>query len=291
MNKNVSLKKRIPSVNFHLWEPCNMSCKYCFASFQDVKQTVLPNGHLSREEAFSIVKELANIGFEKITFAGGEPTLCPWLSDLIVLAKKRGMTTMLVTNGSRLNEDFLKSNIQFLDWIAISIDSIRDTTNSSIGRTLTGQKPYSMADYLFLIDRIKFYGYELKINTVVSKHNYKESMVDFICKATPKRWKVLQVLPIKGQNDEGIQEMAITDSEFQIFVNNHKSINCMIPENNTAMRSSYVMLDPAGRFFNNADQTHKYSQPILEVGATRALNEMNYDYSKFVARKGIYNWK
>ena len=31
-----------PSVNFHLWEPCNMRCRFCFATFQDVKQTVLP---------------------------------------------------------------------------------------------------------------------------------------------------------------------------------------------------------------------------------------------------------
>jgi organic radical activating enzyme len=42
----------------------------------------------------------AESGLGKITFAGGEPTLCPWLHDLIAIAKKTGMVTMLVTNGS-----------------------------------------------------------------------------------------------------------------------------------------------------------------------------------------------
>lgn len=90
----------IPSVNFHLWKPCNMRCKFCFASFADVKSTILPKGHLEKEDAIILVKKIAKYGFKKITFAGGEPTLCPWLSDLIKIAKNEGLTTMIVTNGS-----------------------------------------------------------------------------------------------------------------------------------------------------------------------------------------------
>ena len=33
---------QIPSVNFHLWKPCNMKCRFCFATFQDVGQDALP---------------------------------------------------------------------------------------------------------------------------------------------------------------------------------------------------------------------------------------------------------
>ncbi|MEO0472453.1 MAG: radical SAM protein, partial [Bacteroidota bacterium] len=67
----------VPSVNFHLWEPCNMRCGFCFATFQDVKRTILPKGHLPKEDALNVVQAIAKAGFEKITFAGGEPTLCP----------------------------------------------------------------------------------------------------------------------------------------------------------------------------------------------------------------------
>ena len=102
----------IPAVNFYLWEPCNMRCHFCFATFQDVKKTVLPKGHLPKEQAIEVVVALAQSGFQKITFAGGEPTLCPWLSDLITTAKKAGMTTMIVTNGTNLTDAFLENNQQ-----------------------------------------------------------------------------------------------------------------------------------------------------------------------------------
>ena len=39
-----------------------------------------------------------------------------------------------------------------------------------------------------------------------------------------------------------------------------------MPESNELMRGSYVMVDPAGRFFDNVEGGHTYSRPILEVG-------------------------
>ncbi|MCD4664242.1 MAG: radical SAM protein, partial [Bacteroidales bacterium] len=155
MNKN----QIIPSVNFHLWEACNMRCKFCFATFQDVKQSVLPKGHLPKEQAVEVVKQLADFRFQKITFAGGEPTLCPWLFDLIRTAKNAGMTTMIVTNSSKLTDKFLSENKKSLDWIAISIDSLTKTTNLSIGRAISGRKVLSENYYLSIIEKIKFYGY------------------------------------------------------------------------------------------------------------------------------------
>ncbi|QQR95242.1 MAG: radical SAM protein [Bacteroidota bacterium] len=105
-------KQFIPAVNFHLWEPCNMRCKFCFATFQDVKRSILPKGHLPKEQAVQVVQQLADFGFQKITFAGGEPTLCKWLPDLIATAKGSGMTTMIVSNGSRLTDEFLSEQKQ-----------------------------------------------------------------------------------------------------------------------------------------------------------------------------------
>src|SRR5690349_4467767 len=116
MKNNLLSKGIIPSVNFHLWQPCNMRCGFCFASFMDVKKSVLPKGHLPQHEALEVVKAIADYGFAKITFAGGEPTLCPWLPDLIKEAKRHGLLTMIVTNGSRLSEQYLKQLHGYLDW-------------------------------------------------------------------------------------------------------------------------------------------------------------------------------
>lgn len=283
----------IPSVNFHLWEPCNMRCKFCFATFQDVKSSILPKGHLPKQKAIEVVSQLAEIGFEKITFAGGEPTLCPWLPDLIATAKQSGLTTMIVTNGSKLTDDFLQTNREHLDWIGVSIDSLHVDANVATGRAICGRNALQFDFYTSLIDQIKRYGYGFKINTVVNSKNYMEDMNDFIQYAKPKRWKLLQVLPMKGQNDSNIDDYKITNEQFDYFVSNHSGlcdITSVVPENNIQMTGSYAMVDPAGRFFDNTKGIHNYSKPMLEIGARLAIQQVRYDFGKFIERQGIYDW-
>ena len=285
---------RIPSVNFHLWEPCNMRCKFCYATFQDVKQSILPKGHLPKEQAIEVVQKLADIGFQKITFAGGEPTLCPWLSDLISTAKDAGLITMLVTNGSRLSDRFLDTNKKSLDWIAVSIDSLNSITNLDSGRAIFGTRDLLLENYISIIDRIKQFSYGLKVNTVVNSKNFTEDMSEFINYSKPKRWKLLQVLPISGENDKNIDEFKISEEQFQVFIHNHqhlKSVTNIIPEYNNQMMGSYAMVDPAGRFFDNTTGKYNYSKPILEIGSSHAIKQVNYDFSKFIERGGIYTWE
>ncbi|GAK89671.1 molybdenum cofactor biosynthesis enzyme [Nonlabens ulvanivorans] len=251
----------------------------------------MPKGHLPKEEALQVVRQLAAYGFEKITFAGGEPLLCPWLPDLIKEAKQLGLTTMVVSNGSRMTEQFLIDNKNYLDWIAVSIDSLDEATNLKIGRAIVGKRTLSKDYYIDLIKRIKHYGYGLKINTVVNAYNYQEDFTDFITSSNPKRWKVLQVLPIIEQNDSKVDEFIISQNQFNDFVNRHNSVLTMIPESNNAIKGSYVMVDPAGRFFDNSKGKHHYSKPIIEVGVKEAIITMNYDWEKFVNRGGIYDWE
>lgn len=284
----------IPAVNFHLWEPCNMRCQFCFATFQDVKKSILPKGHLPKEQAIEVVSKLAQAGFEKITFAGGEPTLCSWLPELIYTAKNAGLTTMIVTNGTNLTDAFLEANKNHLDWITLSVDSLVDETNLATGRAITGKKALSKEMYMELTDKIKQYGYGLKINTVVSSKNYNENLTDFIQYAAPSRWKIFQVLPISGQNDMKVDDLITTAEQFQWFLNSNKAAEnatIMVPEDNSQMKGSYAMVDPAGRFFDNSTGQHVYSDPINEIGCLKAYNQMNYSQTKFMERDGLYDWE
>lgn len=270
-----------------------MRCKFCFATFQDVKHSILPKGHLPKEQAIEVVLQLADIGFEKITFAGGEPTLCSWLPDLIATAKDAGLTTMIVSNGSKLSDEFLAANKSKLDWIAVSIDSLNSDTNIATGRAISGKTPLQLDYYISLVDRIKQYGYGLKINSVISSKNCNENMSELIRYAKPSRWKLFQVLPIVGQNDLNIHDFKISDEQFQTFIDTHsdlQDITAIVPESNSQMKGSYAMVDPAGRFYDNATGTHNYSRPILEISSRLAIQQVNYDFSKFVSRGGIYDW-
>lgn len=283
----------IPSVNYHLWEACNMRCKFCFATFQDVKNTILPKGHLPKEESLAVVKKLAEAGFEKITFVGGEPTLCPWLGELILTAKSYGLTTMIVTNGTNLSDHFLSSNRSILDWISLSIDSINNETNLKSGRAIAGKKVISRNEYEKLVDRIKQFGYGLKINTVVNALNVDENMIDFIDYAKPNRWKIFQALPIDGQNDGHIDSILVTKENFEKYVERHKnglSHIKIVAEDNAAMKGTYAMVDPAGRFFDNVGRSYKYSHGILEIGVSKAIQQVEYNLTDFLKREGKYDW-
>lgn len=286
---------KIPSVNFHLWEPCNMRCGFCFATFQDVKREMkLPKGHLPQEDCLLLVDRLAEFDFKKLNFAGGEPTLLPWLPALIARAKGHRMTTSIVTNGSKITDQWLNDLNGSLDWIGLSIDTVDPEKSIRIGRAISGEIPITEQKYLDIIDEIKRHGIRLKINTVVNSVNWEEDFIRFIQLAKPERWKLFQVLPVEGQNDAHIDDFVITTEQFEAYVERNRIVAndgiTVVPENNEAMTESYVMIDPAGRFFDNVQDSYRYSEPILKVGVVEALKQVSIDPERFRQRGGEYDW-
>ena len=158
----------------------------------------------------------------------------------------------------------------------------------------TRSGPLSQADYLDIIYMLKERGIRLKINTVVTQINCDEDLSKFIAEARPERWKLLQVLPVRGQNDGLVDGQLITLRQFAGYVARNRSVEEMgiavVPENNDMMTGSYVMVDPAGRFFDNMAGGHAYSRPILDVGVDAALREVSVDPDKFRMRDSIYDW-
>lgn len=283
----------LPSVNFHLWQPCNMRCRFCFATFQDVKQSILPKGHLSKEEAIQVIELLCRSGVGKITFAGGEPMLCPWLPVLLQTAKSFSVKTMIVTNGTRLSREWLDQHSPLVDWIALSVDSLEPETNALTGRKIpNGAAPDSIW-YVEKAGLIKEYDSRFKVNTVVHRHNVEEDLSSFIMATKPERWKLFQVLPVSGQNNGKVEDLLISEEAFKAFVVRHKELlpeTSIVAESNDLMTGSYLMVDPAGRFYDNTEGRHTYSRQILEVGVETALQEIRFDRKKFHDRDGIYDW-
>ena len=290
-----NFSSKVPSFNYHLWAPCNMGCEHCFAKFQDVKREMkLPKGHLPKEDCIAVVDQLSEFGFGKGNFVGGEPTLCPWLPELIAKAKEHQIVTSIVTNGSRITDQWLDNLNGSLDWIGLSIDTVDPEKLIRLGRAIAGKVPITEAEYLDIIGKIRRHGIRLKINTVVTSLTWEENFTSFIREAKPERWKLFQVLPVKGQNDEQIDNSIITTEQFEAYVRRNCTVESdgitVVPENNEAMTESYVMIDPAGRFFDNTQGFYRYSQPILKVGVEEALKQVSIDPERFHRRGGKYDW-
>jgi len=269
------------SVNYHLLSACNMRCKFCFAGFAGVRHT------LSHTDQSRLTVELGS-NFRKITFVGGEPMLAPHLPQLISTAKEQGAISCLVTNGSLLTSSHIR-DFQ-LDWITLSIDSADLETHRRIGRAIK-EIPCRPDHYLDLANAVRLYDKHLKVNTVVNKLNVHEDMSRFIRQLAPDRWKIFQILPIKGENDKFSRDLAIIHSEFDAFVERHKaclngSKTVIVPEDNRLMTGSYAMVDPLGRFFDNIDGYQHYGRSILDVGLDRAWRDIQFYSERFIERGG-----
>ena len=285
-----SITNEVTTVNYHLWKSCNMSCGFCFATFLDLPPQAAT--YLPQDDSIHLITLIAEVRFLKINFAGGEPTLCPWLPELIRHAKSLGLTTSVVTNGSRITEAWLDKLAGSLDILAISIDSVDAETQRKIGRTVKGKSPMTRADYLSIGESAKARGMRLKVNTVVNRHNVAEDFRPFIKAMGPERWKIFQALPVEGQNDFHFDKFAIGRDEFDLYVSRNRPVERegirVVPENNEAMTGSYMMIDPLGCFFDNTKGKHTYSRPILSVGARTALAEIRVYPDRFIDRGGLY---
>jgi len=266
----------VASVNWHLWPHCNYHCKFCFARF--------PSGsrHLDYSSGTKLLDMLLEAGTRKITFVGGEPLLCPWLPQYLKQAKEHGCLTMIVTNGSQL-VDFIDENAGNIDWIGLSIDSPNEATEIALGRG----KGHHLRNVIEASEIARQYGIRLKLNVTVTREALNQDFHDIVRIIRPDRLKLFQVLHIKGQNDEGIRGLSITSEEFESFVMKHSDLH-PIAEDNNAMTNSYVMVDPIGRFFQNASGAYQFSRPILEVGVYQALSEVGMSWSKLVQRGGAF---
>jgi radical S-adenosyl methionine domain-containing protein 2 len=231
---------------------------------------------------------LKKAGTRKLNIAGGEPFIYPrYLGELIKQCKENIKIEKIsvITNGSLVKKDFFEKFGKYIDVFGVSCDSFDKETNIRIGRGKKGQNVQKLFE---IRELCKQYGIKFKLNTVVCNYNKDENMVENIKKLNPDRWKVFQVLMVKGENEDKVTKFQITNEEFKQFVERHKEIKCMVAESNDNMKSSYLILDEKMRFLDKGDGDEICSQSILEVGVEKALESIVYDEKEFKKRKGDY---
>ena len=122
---------------------CNNNCSHCYNS----RPRSYPE--LTKNEWFSIIDRLWDLGIPHIVFTGGEPTLREDLPELIAHAEHNGQITGLNTNGRRLSDiNYIQSLINSgLDHVQITLEShdpeIHDAmveTKGAWGQTVNGIK-------------------------------------------------------------------------------------------------------------------------------------------------------
>jgi len=284
----LSAKSNFLTVNWHLEKTCNYKCKFCFAHFEQTKR------NLDLHEGFHLLDAFREAGFYKVNFAGGEPLLNAYLDEYLKYSKMIGLKTSIITNATKLTQTWLDNNGPFIDQIGISCDSLDDAVNKWLGRGFGNHVEITTRAFQRVreFNKTAAIPIKIKLNTVVTSKTYMEDWNMFLESNGVTRWKAFKVLKIKGENDHIYDELAITDEQFQQFVDRHRSLKVgglvMAPEDNDDMTESYVMVSPDGRFYQNKNSSYKFSEPILQVGVKDALDEVGFDLAKFRARGGEY---
>lgn len=279
------------SVNYHFTRQCNYECGFCF-------HTAKTSFVLPLEEAKRGLRMLRDAGMKKINFSGGEPFIHKkgkFVGELVKYCKEdlQLPSVSIVSNGSLITEEWFQQYGESLDILAISCDSFNEETNFTIGRC-QGNKNH-LASLKSVQCWCHQYKVAFKINTVVNTHNLDEDMTEEILELNPIRWKVFQCLLIEGENvgtaaKRNAETFIITGKQFDSFLQRHSAVPQLVPESNSMMRDSYLILDEYMRFLDCTQGRKDPSKSILDVGVGNAMIFSGFDEAMFLKRGGRYTW-
>lgn len=115
-----------PVIVWNITKRCNLKCKHCYSKSTIVKD----NNELSTEDGLKLIDDIASYGVPVLLFSGGEPLMRDDIFILLEYAKKKGLRTVLSTNGTLLNENTVKKLKETnISYIGISIDGLQKTND------------------------------------------------------------------------------------------------------------------------------------------------------------------
>lgn len=289
------MKKKY-KINLHILEACNFKCRQCFSKF-GTKET------LPVEDWKKIVDNcIAGADVAEFNIAGGEPMLYPGLVELVQYIRDKGVKVSLITNGSLMDEEWIKSYAGMYETIGFSVDSLNDETNKKIGRCDRSGKTIHAGRIVELCELIRKYapGCRIKINTVVSALNKDEVMSDFIDEIAADRWKILRMKPFQYGSFSNL-DIQVSNEEFEEFVERNRGRkgkeDGVTAEAGTEtarrkivvepdMKASYVLIDSNGCLLDNAvdEMTPVAVCDCLREDFADGLRRLTLDMEKYEAR-------
>ncbi len=173
-SKNLQTKQKrvFRTIRLSLIPACNFSCVYCKTENSFNKK------YLIRKPVFfiNIIQNLKQyIQIQKIHLTGGEPTLYPYLAEIVQKLKELKIPEVsITTNGTLLKSKFNQLYFAGLDSINLSLDAVEDYVLKRMGT----KKRFSF--YEDIIQIIRNHNINLKINTTVLRGYNHHQILDLL---------------------------------------------------------------------------------------------------------------
>lgn len=194
---------------------CNQNCKYChrFLNIMD----------LTYDENLNILNNLENSGITSITWTGGEALLLNGIDDLLKISYEKRIKNKIITNGKLLTREKIDKIYKYLDSITLSIDSINDDINDSLGR---GRNHFEEIKEILDYIKEKKYNVKIRINSVVCKNNIDDfkDLTNFLNNYDIYSWRIFKFMPLR--------EKAVMNKEsFDVSLDNYNEVVNYIKQN------------------------------------------------------------
>lgn len=228
MNELTDLHARTHTyLRVSLTEACNFGCTYCVSgnSFP-----LLPRAHqMTADEVFEIVRQLVQMGIQKVRFTGGEPLV---RKDAPAIFKKIATLPVelaLSTNGMLLHKHFEvleKSNIRHLN---ISLDTLNPEEFKEITRV------DGFHQVMENIQTAAQRGFKVKLNAVAVRSKNLHNLVDFaeLTRELPIELRFIEFMPFTG-NDWDKQEVISQAEILELLAQKYSLQKAVDQPNDTA---------------------------------------------------------
>ena len=176
---------------------CNLHCIHCLAGHANAVRS-----DLGAEERGAALQVIAECGVTRITWTGGEPTLCPDLPSLLVKCHEYGIVSTLTTHGLALRQSLLESLDLSLDRIRFSFDGLETTHN-----IIRGGKVFKKA--FRALCRVREKGYVVEANISVLERNVMEipDLITVLADAGSSKIVLLNLMHRESAVDNRIEQL------------------------------------------------------------------------------------
>lgn len=194
---------------------CNQNCKYChrFLNIMD----------LTYDENLKILNNLENSGITSITWTGGEALLLNGIDDLLKISYDKGIKNKIITNGKLLTKERIDKIYKYLDSITLSIDSINEDINDSLGR---GRNHFEEIKEILDYIKKKNYDIKIRINSVVCKNNIEDfkELTNFLNNYDIYSWRIFKFMPLR-------EKAVVNKKLFDVSLDNYNEVVKYIKSN------------------------------------------------------------
>lgn len=116
-----------PVVVWNVTRACNLNCVHCYAHATEKSH----ERELTTEQAINVLDDLARFDVPVVLFSGGEPLVRPDLAELADYAVKRGMRTVISTNGTLITREKAKDLKEIgLSYVGVSLDGMEEVNDN-----------------------------------------------------------------------------------------------------------------------------------------------------------------